>query len=540
MTLPGFTEFPSEFAARYREERYWRGEVLGTLMREWAEKDPGRTAIIEPDRYWSYGELDHRTDRVAAGLAALGIGRKDRVVIQLPNIAEFAVATIALFRLGAIPVFALPSHRRAEIIYLSTLSEAVAYITVDSLTGFDYRELAKEVIAAAKTLKHVIVVGDAGEFVPFSGVDGEPRQWPGPEPSDVAFFLLSGGTTGLPKLIPRTHDDYAYQLRATAAGLAFDETGVYLAALPVAHNAALGCPGLLGSLRVGGKTALLLNASPDEAFPMVDQEGVTLTTLMPPLVHLWLEAAEFSAVDFSGLLLQVGSARFAPELARRAVAELGCRLTHWFGMAEGLLTFTRLSDPDSVVFNTVGRPLAPADEIRVVDDEDRDVPTGVTGELLTRGPYTLRGYYQADEHNARAFTPDGFLRTGDLVSLTPEGNMVVQGRCKDVINRGGEKISPAELEDLLIEHPKVREAAVIPMPDEILGERICACVVPRQDPVSLTEIRQFLRERGIAEYKMPEHVENMSSFPRTKIGKLNKTSLCDGLAKTSQARAANV
>lgn len=533
-----FTQFPGEFAARCRGEGYWRGELLGNLVRDWAHKDGRRIALVEADRCWTYAELDARVDRVAAGLHRLGIRSEDRVVIQLPNIASFAIVTIALFRLGAVPVFALATHRRAEICYLCDYSEAVAYITVDVLFGFDYRVLAREVIGAGTSLRHVIVVGNGGEFASLSDLEEEAHELRAPLPSDVAFFLLSGGTTGLPKLIPRTHDDYAYQLRATAEGLGFNETGVYLAALPVAHNAALGCPGLLGALRVGGKVVLLPSPSPDEAFPMIKRHGVTLTTLMPPLLHVWLEAAEYSDMDFSGLLLQVGSARLAPELAKRVRSELGCRLTQWFGMAEGLLTFTRLDDPDEVVNYTVGRPLCPADEIRVVDEEGHDVPIGTIGELLVRGPYTLRGYYKAAEHNTLAFTSDGFLRTGDLISMTPEGNMIVQGRRKDVINRGGEKIVPAELEDLLLQHANVREVAVVGTPDEIVGEKTCAFVIPREQPLELVEVRTFLRERGLADFKLPDRLENVDSFPRTNVGKVNKAKLRDTVAHQSRSSRA--
>lgn len=530
-----FDEFPKEFAERYRREGYWRGEVLGDLLRAYAQQDDGRTAIVEADRRWSYTELNEKADRVAAGLRKLGISPQDCVVVQLPNVSSFAIVTIALFRLGAIPVFALPTHRRNEITYLCEYSQAVAYVAPDVHFRFDYRELARQVRESVKSLRHVIIAGDAQEFLSLTSVEADPEPLRPPSPGDVAFFLLSGGTTGLPKLIPRTHDDYAYQLRATAEGLGFDENGVYLAALPIAHNAALGCPGLLGALRAGGKVVLLTSPSADEAFPMIEREGVTLTTLMPPLVLLWLESAEFFDVDFSQMILQVGSARFAPELAKRVRAELGCRLTQWFGMAEGLLTFTRLDEPEEVVDYTQGRPLCPADEIRVVDEEGRDVPPDEIGELLTRGPYTLRGYYKAPEHNARTFTSDGFLRTGDLVRITPEGNMVVEGRLKDVINQGGEKISAGEVEDLLLEHPKVHEVAVVAMPDQIMGEKICAFVIPRNQPPELNELKAFLRERGLADYKLPDRVENVDSLPQTKVGKVNKAQLREMVAAKLRA-----
>jgi 2,3-dihydroxybenzoate-AMP ligase len=523
--------FPPEFAERYRREGYWRGEVLGDLLREWAARDPHRVALVAPGGRWTYRELDERADRVAAGLAGLGIRPGDRVVVQLPNGPDFPVVSVALFRLGALPVYALPSHRRAEIGYLCQHAEAVAFITSDVRQGFDYRLMARQVRDDVPGLRHVVVAGQPGGFLPLAELETAPaRDLPAPRPDLVAFFLLSGGTTGMPKLIPRTHDDYAYQLRATAEGLGVDEHGVYLAALPVAHNAALGCPGLLGTLRAGGKVVMSASPSPDEAFDWIEAEGVTLTTLMPPLVLLWLEAAPYAGIDFSGLTIQVGSARFAPELATRVLHELGARLTHWFGMAEGLLTYTRMDDPESVIVHTQGRPLAAADELRVVDENGEEVPPGQTGELLTRGPYTLRGYYRAQEHNARAFTADGFLRTGDLVRLTPDGNMIVEGRLKDVINRGGEKISAGEIEDHLIAHPAVREVAAVAMPDEILGEKVCVFVVPAGTPPSLAAVQALLRDRGLAAYKLPERLEVVADLPRTKVGKVDKGTLRATLA----------
>lgn len=256
--------------------------ILADLGREWARTDPERAALVTDGQRVSYGDLDRRADRMAAGLRAHGIGRHDRVVVQLPNSVEFVVLCLALFRLGALPVLALPAHRRAEIGHLCAHTEAVAYVTVEAVQGYDLRKLAADVRAETPSLREVFVVGDPGEFTALSDVDAEPVPLPAPDPSDVAFFLLSGGSTGLPKLIPRTHDDYAYQLRATAAAMGFGPDGVYLAALPVAHNAALGCPGVLGALRVGATAVLAGSPSPDEAFRLIARERVTLTTLMPP------------------------------------------------------------------------------------------------------------------------------------------------------------------------------------------------------------------------------------------------------------------
>ena len=211
---------------------------------------------------------------------------------------------------------------------------------------------------------------------------------------------------------------------------------------------------------------------------VVEAEQVTITALVPALVIRWLEALEASGegrFDLSSLeVLQVGGARLVPEVARRIGPAIGCRVQQVFGMAEGLLNYTRLDDPDDVVVETQGRPLSPADELRIVGPDGEPVPDGEPGELLTRGPYTIRGYYRADAHNATAFTADGFYRTGDIVRLDPSGNLTVEGRAKDLINRGGEKISAEEIENLLLAHPAVREAAAVAMPHAVLGEQTCA------------------------------------------------------------------
>ena len=527
--LPGCTPWPADVAASYRRSGYWRGERLGDLTRAWSAREPERVALVTRDRRVTYGELDHRADRLAAALARLGIAAGDRVVVQLPNVPEFAMISLALFRLGALPVYALLPHRRSEIEYLCRHTEAVAYVIPDVVLGFDHRALACQVRATCPTLAHVIVAGDPGEggdLLAMAGLDEAPRELPPPDPEDVAFFLLSGGTTGLPKLIPRTHDDYAYQLRATAEALGFDERGVYLTSLPVAHNAALGCPGLLGALRAGGRVAMALAPSPDQAFPLIARERVTLTTLVPSLVLLWLETAPLLRADLSGVLLQVGGAMLAPAVAAQVKPVLGCRLSHWFGMAEGLLSFGRLDQPDAVLLSTQGTPLSPADEIRVVDDHDLDVPRGEVGQLITRGPYTLRGYYRAEEHNRVQFTADGFLRSGDLVRIDADGNLVVEGRIKDVVNRGGEKVSAEEVEGHLAHDPAIAAVAIVAMPDPALGERTCAFVVPAgAEPPTLADVRRLLRERGIADYKLPDQLEVIERLPLTSVGKIDKNQL---------------
>ncbi|QES35845.1 (2,3-dihydroxybenzoyl)adenylate synthase [Streptomyces venezuelae] len=529
--------WPREFAERYRAAGWWRGETFGGMLRDRAAEHPDRVAIVDPGtggtpaRRWTYGELDRRADRLAAGLLARGIGKGDRVVVQLPNIAEFFETVFALFRVGALPVFALPAHRETEIRYFCEFTEAAAYVIPHQVGGFDHRGLAAKLVDEIPTLRHVFVAeGDAGPFEALSDVATDPTDpiASPPAPSDLAFLQLSGGSTGVPKLIPRTHDDYIYSLRGSNELCAVDEDSVYLVALPAAHNFPLSSPGSLGALYAGARVVLCPQPGPEAAFPLIESEGVTITGLVPPLALLWTEAAPATAYDLSSLdVLLVGGAKFSEEAARRVKPALGCTLQQVFGMAEGLVNYTRLDDDPETIVTTQGRPISPDDEIRVVDDEDNDLPEGETGHLLTRGPYTIRGYWRAPEHNARSFTDDGFYRTGDVVRLTGTGHLVVEGRAKDQINRGGEKVAAEEVENHILAHPSVHDANVVAEPDAYLGERTCAYVILRADaePMRPAAIRKFVRERGLASYKVPDRVEFVEVFPQTGVGKISKKAL---------------
>ncbi|MCZ8519581.1 MULTISPECIES: (2,3-dihydroxybenzoyl)adenylate synthase [Paenibacillus] len=535
--LTGFEAWPESVAARYREEGLWRGQTLGAMLTECAERFGDRTAVVGGNDRWSYKELEAKVDALAAGFLQLGLHREDRVVVQLPNTAVFFTVIFALFRIGAIPVFALPLHRRSEISYFCEHSEATAYIIPDIEGGFDYRGLAAEVLSAVPSLRHVLVAGEAGPFVSLDeaaamGDSRAPGGWPEVKAGDVAFLQLSGGSTGLPKLIPRTHDDYAYSFRRSAEVCGLSEQSVYLAALPVAHNFPLSSPGVLGTLYAGGTVVLSPRPGPDDTFPLIAKERVTITAVVPPLALIWMEAAASRECDFSSLeVLQVGGAKFSAEAAARVGPVLGCRLQQVYGMAEGLVNYTRLDDPDELVLHTQGRPMSPWDEIRVLDEDDQEVEPGEAGELCTRGPYTIRGYYKAAEHNARAFTVDGFYRTGDLVRVNPAGYIVVVDRAKDQINRGGDKIAAEEVENHLLSHPGIYNAAMVSVPDAFLGERSCAFIITREPGTpSAAEIKSHLRERGLAPYKIPDRMVFVDQFPLTSVGKVSKKALRESLA----------
>lgn len=257
-------------------------------------------------------------------------------------------------------------------------------------------------------------------------------------------------------------------------------------------------------------------------------EGVTATAAVPAVTQRWIDAVAGGRHPAPAALklLQVGGARLAPEIARRVEPVLGCTLQQVFGMAEGLLNYTGLDDSDDIKTGTQGRPMCPDDEILVVDASDSPVAPGAMGALLTRGPYTPRGYYRAAEHNARAFTGDGWYRTGDIVRLHPSGNLVVEGRDKDLINRGGEKISAEEVENLVYRLPGVSRVAAVAQPDPDLGERVCAVVVAEQGAeLTLESVRTALTGMEVARYKLPEHLLIVDELPLTKVGKIDKKAL---------------
>jgi 2,3-dihydroxybenzoate-AMP ligase len=520
-----FTPWPEKFVADYVRKGYWAGIALGELPAMWAARSRHDTALTSGSERRSYEQLDVCSGQLSQGFHSLGVRQGDRVLVQLPNVVELFEVLFGLFRIGAIPVVVQPAYRRAEVIHFCRLTGASTYVVPERHAGFDYRELAADVQAEAPELAHVVVVGDGDRFTGLAQLRADAAEVTAPvvDPADIALLHLSGGTTGTPKLVPRTHNDYLYGASAGARLCEFSESTVHLCALPAAHQFPLSAPGALGTLLSGGTVVLCDQPVPEAAFPLIEREKVTVTGLVPGLLRAWLDSPLVDQHDLSSLrLVQIGGAKLSSELASRVRPEFGCAVQQVYGMTEGLLNFTRLDDPDHIVFGTQGKPLSPDDEIKVVDDAGRDVAAGEPGNLLVRGPYTIRGYYRAPEHNITAFTADGFYRTGDVVRQLPSGHLVVVGRVKDQINRAGQKIAAEEIEAHVCAHPDIVEAAVLGTPDPVLGERTCAYVVSRNPLLTAPDVAGFVRKRGIAAHKIPDRVEFVGQLPRTPVGKIDK------------------
>jgi len=539
--LDGVVRFPPQFAARYRQKGYWEDRSLRDTFEAVFSKYADRVAIIDRDEVVTYSQLNERAEQLALNLLDEGLRPLDCVVMQLPNVVEFAYLYFALQKIGCIPIMALPAHRFREVSYFVELSDTVACAALDRSRDFDYTELIRRIRAASKTLRLGIILGDTPEgFLSLTElIERKPKRSPKElkeisiDPDDPAVFQLSGGTTGVPKLIPRTHNDYLYNSKAAAAVTGVGPDKILLDVLPLAHNLPLACPGLQGFLLHGGKVVLANTTRAADVFPLIERHRVTHVPVVPALLIRWINDPAIEQFDLSSLkVIQSGGQRLQPEVRRRTKELIpSVTVQENFGMAEGMLMFVRFEDPEDVRMETVGRPISPDDEVRLVDDEDNEVAPGEVGEFLARGPYTLRGYYRAPEHNARAFTTDGFYRSGDLMRRHPSGNYLVEGRKKDLINRGGEKISAEEIENLILTHPAVQNVACVPMPDPILGERMCACIILRSGrTLTLEELVAFLADQEIARHKLPERLEIMEEFPMSPFGKVSKKDLTEKIA----------
>jgi len=535
--LEGVVPFPPEYARRYREKGYWQDKSLAQEFSVVFQKYAERVALIDGQRRYTYADIDQASNRLALNLLELGLKPLDRVVVQLPNVAEFVILYFALQKIGCIPIAALSSHRYLEVSQFVALSGAVACVAPARQGDFDFQNMITRVQELSPSLKHGIVLGEPQPG--FHSLRNLIEKTPGnPDlkqldaihinPTDPAVFQLSGGTTGIPKLIPRTHNDYAYNSKIAAKTCRIEPHHVLLVILPIAHNLPLACPGIQGFMFQGAKAVLLASSRAHDICSAIQEHGVTHIKVVPALLIRLLNDPAVSQYDLSSLkVIQSGGQRLQPEvrmLARKLIPS--AFIQENFGMGEGLLFFVRHDDPEDVRLETVGSPVCPDDEVRIVDEDGIDVPFGETGEMWCRGPYTLRGYFGVPEYNETAFTPDGFYKSGDLMRQHPSGRYMVEGRRKDLINRGGEKISAEEIENLILSHPSVKDIACVPIPDPDMGERMCACAILHDNAtLDFDTLKAFLMDKEIAKYKLPERLELMDDFPLSTFGKVSKKKL---------------
>ena len=534
----------SQSAARWLARGAWLPQTVGQLVEASADERGAADAVVDPGGRLTYRELEQRTAAAARHLLASGLEPGDRVLVQVGIGRDAVAALLALCRAGLIPVCAVAQYRAYEMGALADLSGARAHVVEPAAApNADLLGLARQLRRDHATLEHVIVAGD-GAAPPDGTLALEPAEapaaieLPAATPRDVATFQLSGGTTGVPKIIPRFHGEYLGYAAAWADRLELTVDDVLLWCLPVAHNAGMICWLLPALLR--GATLVLMPRFEAEAFlATIERERVTVTGSIGPIAPRLLDVEDPGRFALDSVRLFITLNR-ADDIERH----LGVPAMNLFGITEGLLMTSAPDAPPAARHATVGRPVSPHDEVRVLAvGEEREAGPGEIGELCFRGPSTMPAYYRNDAATRAAFTSDGFFRTGDLVRAHDVGgapHYAFEGRAKDNIDRGGEKFGTEEIEALLAGHPAIQEARVVGMPDPYLGERVCAFVIvrPGEQAPHIDDLGAFLLERGLAKFKLPERIESIEAMPVTGVGKLDRAALRKRIAETLAAEGA--
>ncbi len=549
--LEGAVPYPAEVIEEYVRNGWWPNQTYVDLFERVVRLAPERESLVDDHRRLTWVDVEREVAALACALRDRGVGRYDRVVVQLPNRAEYLVAFHALQRVAAVPVPAVPRLGIAELRALIELTGPVAWFFPARDRSREFAPLV-EALRRDQLLPSLSVVVDDGEPAPegtvrwselVSGYDPDRsrelvRSFPRPDPNDVAVIFLTGGATGRSKAVPRTHNSFLGNMMAIGINRRPDD--VLIACTPVAHGMANQGP-LGGWLLSGAKLVMVGTPRARAILEAVSRERVTSMVLVPALLKDLLEEPDLGRYDLSSLRV-VGSTssyldRELALQARRFFERWGCTfIGSAYGCTEGPSVGHSTDEPLDRLVSTVGRPTIPGHHWVVLDAEGHELPPGEVGELAVRGPSVFTGYYRAPEENQRIFTASGYYRTGDQGFIDAEGYVHITGRLKDIIQRGGEAVVPAEIEELILQHPAVSRAAVVAMPDPRLGERACAYVVPRPGAtLTLEELVGFLRSRGAGPLQWPERLELIPAMPETAAGKLDRVALRADVARKVRA-----
>ena len=538
MNLRDAMRFDGRRAALHVERGWWSpDDTLSRWLDRAATETPDATAIVGDGQSLTYRELAAQAAALAGGLRTLGLGAGDVVAVQLPNRAEYLVSYLAICAIGGVMTTLYMPYREAEMETLLTHSGARAFIGLDDMDGFSPAGTVLDLRNRIASPEHVIVLGEAPEGAnAFAGLaGGAPHDLSdGPVAADPFLLLYTSGTSARPKGVPLAYQGILGNARLGVPEHRITASDRVLSAAPFGHLYGLYSFHL--ALSAGATTVLLPTFSPVGLARTLTDERVTVLFAAPAHVAACPGTGLLDADALSSLRLAVlsGSA-VPPAVARRLQGRMANgHVTQLWGMTEtqaGL--YTRPGDPIETVAGSAGRP-SPGTEVRVVGPGDAGRPTGEEGELQIRGPLLFPGYFDNPEANRDAFTGDGWFRTGDLAVVAPEGNVAITGRSKDVINRGGVKYNPRDIEDLLAAHPQVDMAAIVPVPDPVLGERAGCCITVAGDTApDLEELCAYLSENGVAKVRWPERLEVFESMPLTATRKIVKGRLIQRLSPES-------
>ncbi|MDO8692268.1 MAG: AMP-binding protein [Dehalococcoidia bacterium] len=532
-----------ELTAQYLAKGQWANITVAQALDRSVAAYPDNVAIRFGNERITYKELHRRSDRLAGQFLKRGLKKGDIVTVQMPNWPEYVCIHYALARIGAVMLPTIPQYRRNEMSHILSFSRSVAYITSIGFGDFDYVGMVEEMRADLPHLKDIFVVGEPAPAGAHSiremlrkDVPAIPLPSLPVDPEDVACMVVTGGTTGKSKGVPRTHNELLAHALTWAKVMATTSESIFLVPAPATHVFGL-VEGFYIPLTSGATAVWMDRFDTTEALRLIEREQVTHALLVPALVVSLIHSPEFSSFDTSSLkTIITGGGPCAEEVIVQAKALLGCEVMSQYGMSEGPLLTTALGDPPEVVAVTVGLPHCDGTEFKIVDADRRPVPAGQRGEIAFRGPSMFGGYFENPEETAAVTDDEGWFYSGELSFQDERGNIHIVGRIKDTIKRGGETVMPREFEELLYTHPKVLNAAVIGMPDPRLSERVCAYVVPKDNQtITLDEIVHFLNDKGLAKFKLPERLEVVDALPITPPSKVQKNVLREDITRKLQA-----
>ncbi|MDO8692448.1 MAG: AMP-binding protein [Dehalococcoidia bacterium] len=546
------TRFTPEIIREFRERGFWSDLLLTDRLDERVRLTPDKEAIVDSHQRVTYAQLARMVDRIALGLLELGIRPGDRATLQFPNRIEALAVFYALAKIGAISCPVVPYYRGAEVRYIMETSESVAVVIPKEFGGFDYTRMIDEIRPGLPNLKHTIVLGDdipAGA-VSLNHMINRPleskypvdylRQFR-PKADDVVALVYTSGTESAPKAPIWTHNS-AHNSQWFNEAWQIKDTETVLNLAPIFHALGLSEAGYNAAVVVGARVVMMDAFEPEGAMRLIQQEKANVMLGVPPQLISILNHPSFGKYDLSSLRLATASGGPTPgEVIRQLHEKIGCKFIAFWGMTECVVgMITRLEDPIEVPSNTIGRPACPAVQVRVYSEDHTQVlPAGQPGEMAVRGPMVFGGYYRDPERTKEVFNEEGWFFTGDSAMMREDGNVCFVGRKKDIINRGGEKISPREVEELLFAYPKVLNASVVGMPDKRMGEKTCAYIIPKAgQTITFDEVIDFLKEKKIAMFKLPERIEIVDSLPMTASGKIKKNVLRDDVVAKMKAEGA--
>ena len=546
--LEGFTPYKKKDADKYTKFRWWPGLTFGDVLDRASDIHPDKEAFVDGTTRVTYGEAREKANRVAIGLMDLGIQPLDRVLVQLPNWNEFVFAYFGLQKIGAITVLLIDRYREFEINRLISLTGATSWIVPSRYKKTDYLPIIQDVLKEHPEMKNVVTVRGEGDQTPFHSLEKLIEKTEltednlarlaarRPDPTQVAHMGPTGGTTGAPKIVPRTHNSLINGIEYCSRSWEQSIDEINLLAGPIGHDLTFS-KGFIGTVITQGKVVFLDSTDNQDICRTIEREKVTAIIWVPTLAQRLLQYEDLHTYDLSSLkkMHSAGGASH-PGLVRDVTEKLSMKFYNGYGGTEGMTTITRTTDDLEMICGTVGRPTCPYDTYKVIDKDGKALPPGEQGELVLKGPGVFTGYYNNPEENKAVFTKDGFFKTGDVAKINEKGYITITGRIKEMINRGGESISATEIERLITLHPEVAAVAVIPMPDPLMGERVCAYIQPKTGARPTFEgIIAFLKGQKASVLQLPERIEFIDAMPYTGAQKTDKRYLQEDIAKKLQA-----